>query len=213
MARHRSTRVVVALGAMVLASVLVVPAALAARAVPDGYRTIPIKAAGLSIAIPDRWLRLDPKSPASAAALTAAAAKNPKLASLQSEFDQLKGSIKYWAVDSGAAEFADNLLVLPTTFDRAVVEQPDDVKSSLASSLGASAGPITVAKLKVDGVAALRADTTLNINTLDGTKTTAYATMFYVPTKKGVINLDYTSGTAPEANPRLAAMVKSIDIT
>jgi hypothetical protein len=213
MTRHRSARALVALCTLVVASGFLIPAAVAARPAPDGYTTTPIKAAGLSIAIPDGWLRLDPKSKASAAALQAAADKNPKLAGVVGQFDQLKGTVKYWVIDAGATEFAANMLVLPTPFDTSIVKHPDQVKASLESSLGSSTGPITVTKVKVDGASALRADTTVSVNGLDGTKTTAYAVLYFIPTKKGIIDLDYTSGTPLESNSQLATMIKSIDIT
>src|SRR5262245_8279666 len=68
---------------------------------PPGFVATPIKAAGVSIAVPETWLSIDPKSPTAAAAMRAAADKNPKLASLLDQFQTLRSSISFWAIDQG----------------------------------------------------------------------------------------------------------------
>ena len=214
MARCRTARALVAVGALVITAAVVAPAAGAKTApAPDGYTTTAVKAAGVTFAIPETWLAIDPKSQSSAEALQAAADKNPQLTGLVSQFQTIRSSIKYWAIDAGATSFATNLLVLPTPFDRAALQQPAAVKRNLQSSLGTNVDSLTVKKVKVDKTPALEAGATIRITGADGSPITAYATILFVNTKKGVIDLDYTGSAPPASDETLATIVKSIDLT
>jgi hypothetical protein len=195
---------VTAIGAMA------VPAGAASA--PSGYTTTRIPSVGVSIAVPDTWLQIDPKSQTAADALQKAADANPKLSGLMEEFQQLKGTIKFWVIDTGASEFATNMLVLPTPFPASVLTQPAKVKQSLASELGSSVQSLTVKKIRVDKTPALEADATLALQSVDGTPTTAYATIYLIKTKKGVVDFDYTGALPPTSDPTLRTMIKSIDI-
>ena len=75
------------------------------------------------------------------------------------------------------------------------------MKQVLQSSLGSSVDSLTVTKTKVDKKPALEARATLGVTGVDGSATTAHATIILVKTKRGVIDLDYTSATRPMWTP------------
>jgi hypothetical protein len=177
---------------------------------PDGFVTTTVKTAGISVALPVTWLALDPKSPRSTTALQQVADKNPALKSTFAQWSTLRSSVKLWAIDAAATEFASNLIVLPTPVDKSIVNQPANVEAALKSSLGSAASSLIAHKVKLAGVAAVEADAVLNVNAADGTPFTAYATIYFLPTKKGVIDVDYTSATAPSDDTTLQTIVHNL---
>jgi hypothetical protein len=180
---------------------------------PPGFVVIPVKAAGVALAVPETWLAIDPKSSTAADALQAAADKNPKLASLLDQFQSLRSSITFWAVDPGATTFAANVLVLPSGLDKSALRQPAALEAALRQSLGTSVTSLTARKVRVAGAKGLEADADLTIKNSDGIPIAAYATVLFVPTEKGLIDIDYTSGAPRDSDPTLHTMVDSLRIT
>jgi hypothetical protein len=180
---------------------------------PHGYVTTPIKAAGVTIALPETWLALDPKSSAAEATLQAVADKNPNLSSAVEQFKSSRSSIKFWAIDAGATTFASNMLVLPTPFGRSILGHPATIEASLRSALGDAVESLSARRLRIAGVVAVEADATLKITSLADTSTTAYATIYFLPTKKGLMDIDYTSGTPPADDTTLQTMIKSLRLS
>jgi hypothetical protein len=210
---RRPARALVATLTVAVVVALGVPVAAAKTApAPAGYTTTVIKPAGITIAIPDGWLKIDPKSQASADALRSAADKNPQLSGLLTQFEQIRGSIKYWVIDASASQFARNLLILPTPFDKAILKQPDTVKQNLQSSLGTNVDSLSVKKVKIAKTRALEADATLKLNGANGAPISAYATLFFLATKRGVMDLDYTSTQPAASDKTLKTMLKSLQI-
>ncbi len=209
--------IVVALLAVASAS-LGIETALAAAPVkggsaPPGYVTIPVKEGGFTIAVPKSWLALDPESPTAAAVLQAAVDKNPNLAPLLDQFTTLRSSIKFWVIDTSSPTFSANLLVLPTGLDKSVVRQPAMVEAALRQSLGSNVTSLSAHKVKIAGVNAIEADADLTITDARGQPLNAYATILLVPTKQGLMDLDYTSGTPRESDKTLRTMRDSLRLT
>ena len=50
--------------------------------------------------------------------------RTANLAGLMTQYEQIKGSIKYWIIDSEPAAFADNLLVLPIPVPASMLAKP-----------------------------------------------------------------------------------------
>src|SRR5262245_4715716 len=181
-------------------------------AVPPGYVSTPIKAAAVSLAVPETWLAIDPKSPTAAAGLQAASDKNPKLASLLDQFQTIRSSISFWAIDQGATSFASNVLVLPSGLDKAALRQPAAFETALRQQLGTTATSVKARKVRVGSVNAIEADSDLMVQVADGTSVPAYSTALFVPTKKGVIDVNYTSGSPREGDTTLTTMFDSLRI-
>ena len=81
--------------------------------VPDGYHLVNLKkTAGLSMAIPDTWLALDPSSKTFQQVIETATAQNPKLAPLVAQFQAISGD-SFMAVDQEGTTFVSNLIVSP----------------------------------------------------------------------------------------------------
>jgi hypothetical protein len=213
MTTRRAARVLAAVVTLALATALATPAAAADGTAPKGYTATAIAAAGLSVAVPDSWLKIDPTSQSAEDALQAAAGKNPQLSGLVAQFEQIRGSISYWAIDTGSARFTTNLLVLPTDYQTSALRQPAAVEQSLRASLGSDLiKSLSVAPTKVDGRSSLRARAKLGFTALDGKPGTAYATILLVPTKRGVVDLDYTGTVRPAKDKTLATIVRSIQV-
>ena len=94
-----------------------------------------------------------------------------------------------------------------------VVKQPAQVEAVLKSALGSNVASLDAHKVKIAGVGAVEADAILKINAADGTPITAYATIYFLPTKKGVVDIDYTSVTPQSSDTTLHTMVKSIRLS
>jgi len=180
---------------------------------PPGYVTAPVKEGGFTIAVPKSWLALDPQSPTAATVLQAAVNQNPNLAPLLDQFTTLRSSIKYWVIDTTSPTFSANLLVLPTGLDKSMVRQPAIVEAALRQSLGGNLTSLNAHKVKLAGVNAIEADADLSITDARGQPLDAYATIFLLPTKQGLIDLDYTSGTPRERDKTLRTMRNSIRLT
>jgi hypothetical protein len=181
--------------------------------VPEGFVATPVKAAAFTFALPATWLALDPKSPQTTTVLQNAAARNPKLSSFLAQWESLRSSVKLWAIDAGATTFASNVLVLPTPYDKSLVKQPNQLEAALKAQMGTVLASLTAHRVKIAGVGAVQADAILEINGADGAETMAYATIYFLPTKKGVIDIDYTSGTPPASDTTLPTIVQSIRLS
>jgi hypothetical protein len=212
-----TTRTRLAVAAVACAAALTVGTAVAAASppvagarAPQGYVTTRVKAAGLSLALPRAWLRLDPKSKTWEKVLQRVAAKNPRLQSTLSQFPALRNSIVYWSIDTGATTFASNVLILPLPFDDSVVDHPDEAQSALQSGTGSALQNLEVTKTKVAGGKALRVTYTAPIKNLSGQTTTAVGTAFMIPTKKGMMHVEYTSDTPSDQDRTLSTIEKSI---
>ena len=168
---------------------------MSAAKTPDGYVTTTVKPAGLSLVLPVAWIMLDPKSSQSDAMLQKAVDKNPNLSNLMTQWSSMRKQVKLWAIDTSGDSFAENLLVLPTPFAKEQLQKPQQVEAALRSELGSNVTSLTSGKVKVAGKQAVEVDATVPVNTLDGSSLDAYVTILLVPTKKGVMDLDYTSST------------------
>jgi len=179
---------------------------------PDGFVTTTVKPAGLSIALPVTWLALDPKSKQATSELEQVAKKNPNLQSLVAQWSSIKSSVKLWAIDGAATGFASNVLVLPLPIDKSVLQKPASVEAVLKSQFGSRVSDLHVHKVKLGRVGAVEADATASINSVDGTPFTAYVTIYLLPSKQGVIDVDYTSSTPRSNDATLHTMIDNLRV-
>src|SRR5262249_28379065 len=145
-------------------------------------------------------------------ALEKVAEKNPKLQSTLAQWSSLKSSVKLFAVDGAATGITSNVMVVPVPIDKSVLQKPATVEAALTAQLGSSASGLHAHKVKVGGVGAVEADATLSLKDAAGTPITAYATVYFLPTKKGVVDLDYTSGTLPSSDTTLHTIIDNLRV-
>jgi hypothetical protein len=93
------------------------------------------------------------------------------------------------------------------------VKQPAQVEASLKAAMGDAVASLDAHKAKIAGVGVVEADAILKLVGADGSPTMAYATIYFLPTKKGVIDIDYTSGTPPSSDTTLRTVVQSIRLS
>ena len=181
--------------------------------VPDGYHLVNLKkTAGLSMAIPDTWLALDPSSKTFQQVIETATAQNPKLAPLVAQFQAISGD-SFMAVDQEGTTFVSNLIVSPTALSKSALSQPTQVESALRSELAAlKPTDLEVVKTKVGGKPSLRSTATLTVATPDGTPINAYSTSYFVPTKKGVLQLTFSTGGDPDQDETVQSMVDTVKV-
>jgi hypothetical protein len=87
------------------------------------------------------------------------------------------------------------------------------VEAALRGSLGSNVTSLSAHKVKIAGVHAVEADADLTITDAGGQPLNAYASIFLVPTKQGLMDLDYTSGTPRESDKTLRTMKDSLRLT
>jgi hypothetical protein len=171
-----------------------------------------VKAAGLSLAVPVTWLALDPKSPQVDAKLQQVVNQNPELSDVLREWDAIRSQVKLWAIDAGATSHAANLVVGATPFARSDLRHQAQVTAALEAMLGSNISSVHVHKVEVGGVRALELEATVQLNDAHGVPVTAYSSVLLLPTRKGVIDLDYSSPQQPSADTTLPTIVQSIHL-
>ena len=180
---------------------------------PEGYHAVKMKSAGLSMAVPDAWLELDPSSPSFQRVVDEASEANPRLAPLLDQFSASAGEISYMAVDQANSSFVSNVLVTPTALSKATLSQPLLVKNGLQTALSAmKPSDLDVVKVNVGGKRSLVSTAKLTLASPDGTPVVAYSTSYFVPTKKGVVQVTFSTGTDGMHDETVQTMVDSVTI-
>lgn len=177
---------------------------------PAGYSTTKIKAAGLALALPKRWLRLDPKSRNIDQMLAKVSAKNPKLSNLLDQFAQVRDQILFWGIDAGSTTFASNVIVSAAGLDKSVVDHPDEARAAFGSAVGKTVNGLDVQPAKVAGVKSLRLTYQLPVTSLTGTPVTDYGTILIVPTKRGTMEVTYSSNQPSDSDTTLPVVIKAM---
>ena len=192
------------LGSIDLASA---PPALADANPPPGYHTVTVEKAGVSFVVPDTWTKLDPTSPLFADTMKQATDANPDLAALFEGFDP--SQLTFFAIDSKGTFFASNVLVNPTMLDKSnLSDPPNRIKSQL--NLGPTFQDVQVHRTKVGRSRAITITGSTPVNAPDGSQSVAHMTDLVVASKKGVIEVTFTSGTDPDET--VQTMIRSLKI-
>jgi len=211
LAVRRGARVAAAV--FVLAAVQCVAGAAGAASspkVPDGYETTRLKTAALVLTLPDSWLKLDPRNPDVLKELAKTAKRNPEFADLITQFKQQRGSIKLWAIDTKSTTYSTNLIAAPANVPTSALDEPAQIEDALRSNLP-SARDVHAETTSLPGAdEVLRLTYSIDVAAADGRQVTAYGTMFFVPTPKGVMHLTYSSDTPPDQDDVLDTFSRTL---
>jgi len=180
--------------------------------VPPNFHTVEVKKGGFSIAVPNTWLALDPKSKSFNEMLVASAKADPDLAPTLDQFKTVAPYALFLAADQSAATYSSDLLVLQLPIARSELSHPSDVQTVLESAFAGKLSDLTTRTIKVADTKSLIASGNLPVTALDGSQVTAYLTALLVPTRDGV--LDFTFGTAApgDQDSTLQAMIQSLKL-
>ena len=174
--------------------------------VPIGYHLNPIPAAGLSLAVRDTWLALDPTSTAFKSAVQRAAAANPGEAAILQQYGSNASSIKFFAADTSNPVFASNVQVTVLGMSKAALSDPTGAQAALRKEIpNAEVHPATIA-----GTRGLAMTGTLSFKLLNGAPVTMHATGYFVATPAGVVSIDFATADAGTQDADVQATMNSL---
>jgi hypothetical protein len=176
---------------------------------PDGYHTVRVKNAGFSMAVPDGWLAIDPASKSFRDLKQQIAEADPELASFVEQIDP--SEVKLFALDQTNPNFTSNALVVSSGYDKSVISQPKAVKAGVEAQAGNLEG-IEVRKTKVDGRRSLELVATQETSLRDGTSSRVYSTSYFVPAKKDVLQIVFTTLQDGREDPTVRTMIDSVNL-
>ena len=180
---------------------------------PPGYHTVTLKKAGFSIAVPDTWLALDPKSKSYVDNLDRVAAANPKLASLMKQGAGLVASnAQFFAADQTSTGSSANLVVIPLPIDKSELSNPTGVQTVLKASFQGQVPDLATHKTKVAGTPALLSTGTLHATRPDGTPVTVYVSFYLVSSKIGVLDFDFSTTDNGQQDRTVQTMLHSLKL-
>lgn len=174
--------------------------------VPTGFHLNPIPAAGLSLAVRDTWLALDPTSSAFKSAVQRAAAANPAQAAMLQQYGSNPSSVKFFAADASNPVYASNVQVTVLGLSKAVLSDPTGAQAALRGSIpNAEVHPATIA-----GSRGLAMTGTLSFKLPNGTPVTMHATGYFVATSAGVVSIDFATADTGAQDADVQASISSL---
>jgi len=203
--RHSHNRLTAALAAAVLVGCVVVGAyavttwganrnGSSSPQAPAGYQSITVSSAGVSFAVPDAWLSIDPSSPTLQQAIQRVASVNPQFASAAAAVGTSTSNIKYLAVATGTPGYASNVEVLDLGIPKAALSNVGAAQSAFRNEVpNAVVVPATIA-----GTRGLSLTGTVPLTVSSGGQLTVHSTAFIVGTSKGVYAVIF--GTADDGS-------------
>jgi hypothetical protein len=177
---------------------------------PPGYRTVTVKKAGFSIAVPKRWVTVDPNSKTFQDTLKRLRKANPNLAhtllSPRNLAQEAKNSVLF-VLDTGGGKFHSNMSV---AFVRDVTSPPseDDVRQGLNAQGLSEVETRTTNIADVEGVEAASQQ---DVNTPQGTLT-LHTTEYAVLDDKGGLILVFTGLDDGRQDPTVQTMIQSLKL-
>jgi Protein of unknown function (DUF2510) len=152
---------------------------------PAGYHLVTLGTAGVTFAVRDSWLALDPSSPTLKEAEQRVAAANPQLASTLTDFGSAASNIKFLAVDVGNRIYGSNVEVLSLGLAKAALADPAGAQAAFRKQIpDAVATPTTIA-----GAHGLLIAGTVGLTLPTGGQIVVHATGYVVGTSRGVFGI------------------------
>ncbi len=182
------------------------PTTPAATPIPVGYHLNQVPAAGLSLAVRDTWLALDPTSSAFKAAIQRAAAANPGLAAMLQQYGSNASSIKFFAADTGNPIYASNVQVTVLGLSKAALSDPIGAQAALRREIPDA----EVRTASVAGTPGLVMTGTLTFKLPTGAPVTMHATGYFVATSAGVVSIDFSTTDDGAQDADVQAAVTSV---
>jgi hypothetical protein len=183
-------------------------------AAPAGYHLVTVKKGGFTIAVPDTWLALNPKSKAFVAALNKVAAKNPKMKdALQTAVASLGSNGQFMAIDASGGDYSPSLTVSALPVDKSALDDLDGLKSAYQQTLpeGVLQG-VEARHATVDGLTAAEITASMRLTTLSGQAVTAYGTSYFLSAAHGVLEFDFGTLDPGAQDSTLQTMLSSLRV-
>ncbi|HEY3096772.1 MAG TPA: hypothetical protein VGK05_08030 [Acidimicrobiia bacterium] len=176
---------------------------------PRGYRTLIVKEAGISIAVPKSWVTLDPARKDFEADLKKLRKKHPRLAETFLAQERARAVLKeavLYVGDPAGEKFHDNVSILNI---RGVTEPPteEQIRDALSGLPEVETKPTTVA-----GVEAVEAAYQNDVNTTDGETLTTHLTQYAFLGKKGGVAITFTGLEDGRQHPTFQRMIGTVKL-
>jgi hypothetical protein len=207
--------VVVALAsAMTVLAGLPAGATSASGAAPAGYHLVTVKKDGFTIAVPDTWLALDPKSKVFAAALKKVAAKNPRIRdALPAVLASMGSNTQLMAIDASGGDLSSNLTVSLLPVDKSELADLEGLKSAFAQGLPKGVQSTVEARhTTLDGLSAAEATGRMSLVALSGQTVTVYAASYFVASGSRVLQFAFGSSEPEAQDATVQTMLASLRI-
>jgi hypothetical protein len=176
---------------------------------PPGYRTLIVKEAGISIAVPKSWVTFDPARKDFEADLEKLRKKHPRLADTFLAQERARAILKeavLYVGNPAGEKFHDNVSILNI---RGVTEPPteEQIRDALSGLPDVQTKPTTVA-----GVDAIEAAYQNVVNTTDGETLTTHLTQYAFLGGKGGVAITFTGLEDGRQHPTFQRMLRTVRV-
>jgi hypothetical protein len=176
---------------------------------PPGYHLVSLGSAGISFAVRDRWLALDPTSTALKQAEQRVAAANPQLASTLTDFGRAASNVRFLAIDVGNRVYGSNVEVLSLRLAKSALSDPVGAEGAFRKQIpNAVASPATVA-----GSRGLLVRGTVDLSLPSGAPLAVHATGYVVGTPAGVYSIMFGTTDDGSQDADVHAAVRTLRLT
>jgi hypothetical protein len=179
---------------------------------PDGYHTVTIKKAGMTMAVPDGWVQVDLTRRPIDAFLRQFKKSDPKGAAVvasRHDFLATNGLFAAFDPDAKASAF---VTVAATTTGTPLIPtgHPDAVQAAYAQNLGINDSQVVDASLA--GSPAATVASTTQVPAGKGHSTTLHNTGYVVATKDGALQVDFAGRKDASHDKTVQTMVTSVTL-
>jgi len=176
---------------------------------PRGSRTLIVKEAGISIAVPKSWVTVDPARKDFEAVLRRLKKEHPRLAETFLAQERARAVLKeavLYVGDPAGEKFHDNVSILNI---RGVTEPPteEQIRDALSGLPDVETKPTSVA-----GVDAIEAAYQNDVNTTDGETLTTHLTQYAFLGTKGGVAITFTGLEDGRQHPTFQRMLRSVKL-
>jgi len=179
---------------------------------PRGYSTVTVKKAGMTIAVPDGWVKVDLTRRPIDAFIRQFKKSDPKGAAVvASRHDFLAANGLFAAFDPGGKTSAFVTVAATTTGAPFIpTGRPDAVQAAYAQNLAINDNQVADASLA--GAPAAAITSTTQVPAGKGRSTTLHNTGYVVATKDGALQIDFAGRKDATKDKNLQTMVASVSL-
>jgi hypothetical protein len=184
-----------------------------ARRPPRGYSTVRIAKAGMTLVVPERWVKADLTRRPIDGFIRQFKKSDPKGAALvASRHDFLAKSGLFAAFDPSAKPYSDFVTVAATASGSPFIPtgRPDDIAALYAQNLGLANSQVADGTLA--GAPAATITSTTQALAGKGRSTTLHNTGYVVATKDGALQIDFAGRKDATKDKNLQTMVASVSL-
>jgi hypothetical protein len=187
------------------------PASAHSARPPNGYHSVTVKKAGMTIAVPDGWVKVDLTRRPIDAFIRQFKKSDPKGAALvASRHDFLAANGLFAAFDPGLRAYSAFVTVAATATGSPFIPtgRPDAVQAAYAQNLAINDSQVADASLA--GAPAAAITSTTQAPTGKGRSTTVHNTGYVVATKDGALQIDFAGRKDASHDKTVQTMVASV---